>query len=138
MSVTTLTTPVVTDISPAGSVNSTSVSVFSSVVDLRTALQSLLTFSLNTGTAPTSQCVANILYYHSASGTPPTAASSTTGATGWKTLYSVGSGIVASTNNPFNYRPPSGGYLCIEFTQSGTNTVTCEAFITVIPSATSV
>ncbi len=131
-------TPAVFDLSPAGSVNSTSASVFSGVLDLRSAMSALITFAANTGAAPTTQCQVNVLHYHTTSGTPPTAASETTGATGWKKLYSVGSGIVASTKNSWNFSPRTGGYVCLEFTASATNTVTCEAFATVIASATTV
>lgn len=112
-------------------------SLFSSVLDLRTAVNALVTFAANTGTAPTVQCLVHVLYYHTASGTPPTAASASDGPTGWKTIYSVGSGIVANMKNSWNYRPPMGGYLCIEFGQSSTNVVACEAYATVTPSATS-
>jgi hypothetical protein len=97
---TTTQVPAVFDLSPSGSVNSTSASVFSGVLDLRSALSALLTFSANVGaSAPTTQCQVNILYYHTTSATPPSAAAANTGATGWKNLYSVGSGIVANTKN---------------------------------------
>jgi len=77
MTTTTMTLPVVTQLYDAN--NSTSVSSFSSVLDLRTAISALVTFAANTGTAPTTQCVVNILYYHTDSGTPPTAASAADG-----------------------------------------------------------
>lgn len=131
----TRTLPVVTQLFDAN--NQTSGSVYSAVLDLRTAIDAMITFAANTGTAPTTQCQANVLYYHTASGTPPTAASASDGATGWKNLYSVGSGIVASTRNEWNFTPPLGGYLCVEFGPSATNVVSCEAFATVTPSATS-
>lgn len=136
MSTTSLSTPVVTQLYDAN--NSTTVSSFSSVLDLRSAIDAFITIGADTGTAPTTQCVVNILYYHSASGTPPTAASASDGATGWKQIYQVGSGTTASTKNAWNFRPPLGGYLCIEFGASGTNTLTCEAFATVTPSSTTV
>jgi hypothetical protein len=136
---TTTQVPAVFDLSPSGSANSTSASVFSGVLDLRSALSALLTFSANVGaSAPTTQCQVNVLHYHTTSATPPSAAAASTGATGWKNLYSVGSGIVANTKNPWNFRPPTGGYVCLEFTASATNTVVCEAFATVITSASSV
>jgi len=137
MSVTTLTTPVVTQLYDANNQTSGG-SLFSTVLDLRNAVAALITFAANTGSAPTVQCQVNILYYHSASGTPPSAASASDGPSGWKNLYSVGSGTAASKNNSWSYRPPMGGYLCLEFTQSSTNVVSCEAFATVTPSATSV
>jgi hypothetical protein len=97
-----------------------------------------VTMRLATATAPTVQCVCNVLWYHSTSATPPTAASASAGATGWKTLWSFGSGIIASTVTEQKFTPPQGGYLCLEFTQSSTNTVACEGFATVITSASSV
>jgi hypothetical protein len=118
--------------------NSTSVSTFSSVLDLRSAMTAYVTMRLATATAPTVQCVCNVLWYHSTSATPPTAASASAGATGWKTLWSFGSGIVASTVTEQKFTPPQGGYLCLEFTASATNTVACEGFATVITSASSV
>lgn len=135
--ITTMTLPVVTQLYD-GNNQTSGGSLFSSVLDLRTAVGCLLTFAANTSaSAPTVQCQVNVLWYHSASGTPPTAASASDGATGWKNLYSVSSGTTASVRNEWNFQPPLGGYLCFEFTQSTTNTVSCEAFATVTPSATS-
>ena len=136
MATITRTTPVVTQLFD-GSNQTTGGSLFSTVLDLRTAVDCTLTFAANTGTAPTVQCAVNVLHYHTASGTPPTAASAADGSTGWKLLLARGSGIVASTRNEWSFKPPLGGYVCIEFGQSSTNTVSCEAFATVTPSMTS-
>lgn len=100
-------------------------------VDLRTALGGILTLKMTNGTAPTTQCVCNVLIAHD-TGTLPTLASA---GSVWKTLFSVGNGIVASDINEFNFTMPAGVmHLSVEFVGNTGATVNVEALFAELTS----
>lgn len=79
----------------------------------------------NGGTAPTTQCVCNILIAHNA--TLPAAASA---GTDWKTIASYGGGVVASYPTEIGISiDPSIMCLEVEFTGNTGQAVTVEAYL---------
>ncbi len=130
---TTLTKSVTTLIAAATS--NTAGSTTRGTADLRTSIGGLLTIKItNGGTGPTIQAVANILVAHN-TGTTPTAASK---GTDWKTVYTVGNGTTANTIGEWTYNLPSGAmHVEVEVTGNTGQTVTCEAFLSKLDSASS-
>lgn len=104
-------------------------------VDLRTAQGGTLTLKMTNGaTGPTLQCVANMLIAHNAGATPAAASAGPD----WKTLWSVGGGIVANaiTEQSMDV-PPGVMHLAVEFKDNTAQNVTVEAFLSEITNATS-
>jgi hypothetical protein len=133
MTTTTLTKSVQTVIAAATSNAATATT--RGTVDLRTSIGGILTIKLNNAGTLGVQAVANILIAHN-TGTTPTAASA---GADWKTVYSVGNGIVSGTTGEWNYNiPASAMHLEVEVTGNTTNAVTCEAFVSRLDSASSV
>lgn len=135
MSTTTTVTPSAPTLL-ASQANSTSASTFSAVIDTRTCIGGTLLWKVTNGaSAPITQCQVNVLFAPTISGTPPTAASA---GSVWKTIYSVGAGVVANAVSEWNTRIVQGGYMCLEFTASATNTVTIEGEAIILTDAVSV
>jgi hypothetical protein len=105
-------------------------------VDLRTASGGILTIKLTTGgTGPTVQATANVLIAHN-SGATPTAASA---GTDWKTIWSFGSGTVASTTTEQSMTVDAGVmHLEVEVIGNTGQAVTCEAFLSELTSFSTV
>lgn len=98
------------------------------VLDLRAKVGAFLTLKINHGaTAPTAQCVCNVLVSH-ATGTTPAAASA---GADWKTHWSFGGGVVngAVTEQTIWVEGPQ--HIAVEFTGNTAQAVTVEAFATV-------
>lgn len=100
--------------------------------DLRQSYGGMLTFKITNGaTGPTVQAVANILMSHSDGATPAAAAAGVD----WKTIFSVGNGVTANTVGEWSMPiDPSINHIEVEITGNIGQAVTCEAFITKIPS----
>lgn len=100
--------------------------------DMRSSYGGMLTLKIiNGGTGPTVQAVANILMAHT-SGATPTAASA---GADWKTIFSVGNGTTASTVGEWSMPiDPSINHIEVEVTGNTGQAVTCEAFVTTVPS----
>ncbi len=134
MTTTTLTKAVRTIIAAATS-NAAGATTLGTPVDLRTALGGLITIKTTNGGTLGAQAVISILGAHSASGTAPTAAVANVD---WKTLYQVGTGLVASTVNEWSYRvPESVMWVNVVITGNTTNAVTIESFMSEVSAAAS-
>ena len=100
--------------------------------DMRAAYGGMLTIKIiNGGTGPSIQAVANVLMAHTDAATP------TAGSAGvdWKTLFSVGNGILASTTGEWSFPvDPSVNHIEVEFTGNTGQAVTVEAFLTKVAS----
>lgn len=118
----------------AAATSNTAGSTTRGTLDLRTTFGGILTVKLtNGGTGPTVQAVANVLIAHN-SGSTPTAASA---GTDWKTIASVGNGTTASTIGEWSFLiDQSVMHLEVEVTGNTGQTVTCEAFLSEMTSAT--
>ena len=100
--------------------------------DMRSSYGGMLTIKITNGAnGPTIQAVANILMSHSDAATP-TAASA---GVDWKTLFSVGNGVTANAVGEWSMPiDASINHIEVEITGNTGQAVTCEAFITKIPS----
>jgi len=116
----------------AAATSNTAGSTTRGTVDLRTAFGGILTIKItNGGTGPTIQAVANTLIAHNAGATP------TAGSAGadWKTIYTVGNGVVANTIGEWNIPiDQSVMHLEVEITGNTGQAVTCEAFLSELTS----
>jgi len=100
-------------------------------LDLRTAFGGLLTIKIANGTAPTLQAEARVLVAHN-SGSTPTAASA---GADWKTVYTVGNGIVLNTVGEWNIPiDQSVMHVEVEITGNTGQAVTCEAYLSELTS----
>lgn len=103
-------------------------------VDLRTAQGGLLTIKTNNTGALGVQAEARILIAHNAGVTPAAASAGTD----WKTVYTLGTGVVSGVTNEWSYRVPADVmHLEVEVTGNTTNAVTCEAFLSETTNAVS-
>ena len=100
--------------------------------DMRQSYGGMLTIKITNGvTPPTIQAVANILMCHSDGATPAAAAAGTD----WKTIFSVGNGVTANTVGEWSMPiDASINHIEVEITGNTGQAVTCEAFVTKIPS----
>lgn len=104
-------------------------------VDLRTAMGGILTIKLYNVGAMAAQAEARILIAHN-TGATPTAASA---GADWKTVYVVGNGLASGTTGEWNYNIPSSAmHLEVEINGNTTSSVTCEAYVSRLDSASSV
>ena len=100
--------------------------------DMRSSYGGMLTIKITNGaTGPTVQAVANILMSHSDGATPEAASAGAD----WKTIFSVGNGVTANTVGEWSMPiDPSINHIEVEITGNTGQAVTCEAFVTKIPS----
>jgi hypothetical protein len=100
--------------------------------DLQTALGGLLTMKITNGaTAPTAQCVCNVLVSHNA--TMPAAASA---GADWKTVWSFGGGTTnaAITEQSWEFGPGVMS-LEVEFAAHTGNDITVEAYLSEVTNS---
>lgn len=104
------------------------------VADVRGSLGGTVTMKItNGGTGPTVQCVGRLLIAHTAGSTP----SPGSAGTDWKTVYEFGAGTSSgqviesgAIDVPF-----AAQHIEVEFTGNTGQAVTCEAYISYVPSA---
>lgn len=114
----------------AGTINAAA-STTRGTADLRSSYGGILTIKLYNQGALGVQAVANVLMAHTNGATPAPASAGVD----WKTIFSVGNGTTSGTTGEWSMPiDPSINHLEVEVTGNTTNGVTCEAFITTIPS----
>lgn len=104
--------------------------------DLRTAQGGMLTIKIANGaTGPTVPATVNILIAHNAGATPTAAAAGTDWKTIWSFAASTGNNVITEQSITID---PAVMHLEVEVTGNTGQSVTCEAFLSEITSASTV